>query len=82
MALSLTERIAAFSRRPSHFLSGTTAEAFLADLLRELRDDRLSFNDKVMFNIRVKMEAYTFKCTVDAPIRDKMFQDYNRIAQL
>lgn len=28
------------------------------------------------------MEAYTFKCTVDTPIRDKMFQDYNRIAQL
>lgn len=81
MALNWTDRIAAFSRSPSHFLSRTTAEAFLADLLRELRDDRLSYNDKVMINIRVKMEAYTFKCNVETPIRFKMFRDYNRIAQ-
>ncbi|TNM88312.1 hypothetical protein fugu_004566 [Takifugu bimaculatus] len=48
MALNWPERICAFSRSPSQFLSGNTAEAFLADLLRELRDDRLSYNDKVL----------------------------------
>lgn len=48
MALNWAERVAAFSRSPSRVLSGTTAEAFLADLLRELRDDRLSYHEKVM----------------------------------
>lgn len=74
MALNWTERIAAFSRSPSHFLSGTTAEAFLADLLRELRYDRLSYTEKVMFHIRVKIEAYTFKCTVGTPVHVKVLK--------
>uniref|UniRef100_A0A3Q4HJV5 AP-5 complex subunit beta-1 n=1 Tax=Neolamprologus brichardi TaxID=32507 RepID=A0A3Q4HJV5_NEOBR len=43
MAANWAERISAFSRSPSGFLSGTTAEAFLAELLRELRDDRCSY---------------------------------------
>ncbi|KAM8867525.1 AP-5 complex subunit beta-1 [Synchiropus picturatus] len=42
MAEILTEKVAAFSRRPSRFLSVTSAEGFLAELLRELRDDRAS----------------------------------------
>lgn len=47
MAANWAERISAFSRSPSRFLSGTTAEDFLAELLRELRDDRASFGAKV-----------------------------------
>ncbi|XP_075995960.1 AP-5 complex subunit beta-1 isoform X2 [Genypterus blacodes] len=48
MDASWTERIAAFSRSPSAFLSGTTPEAFLAELLRELRDDRAGHKVKVL----------------------------------
>ncbi|XP_074536932.1 AP-5 complex subunit beta-1 [Halichoeres trimaculatus] len=48
MALNWAERISAFSSSPFRFLSGTTAEAFLAELLRELRDDRASYNVKVL----------------------------------
>uniref|UniRef100_G3PAL8 AP-5 complex subunit beta-1 n=1 Tax=Gasterosteus aculeatus TaxID=69293 RepID=G3PAL8_GASAC len=48
MAANWAERISAFSRSPSRFLSGTTAEDFLAELLRELRDDRASFGAKVL----------------------------------
>ncbi|XP_029989422.1 AP-5 complex subunit beta-1-like [Sphaeramia orbicularis] len=48
MAVNWTERIPAFGRSPSRFLSGTTAETFLAELLRELRDDRASYNVKVL----------------------------------
>lgn len=47
MAVNWSERIESFSRSPSVFLSGTTVENFLADLLRELRDDRASYNVKV-----------------------------------
>lgn len=47
MAENWAERISAFSRSPSRFLFGTTAEAFLAELLRELRDDRASYSVKV-----------------------------------
>lgn len=47
MAVNWAERISAFSRSPSRFLSGTTAEAFLAELLRELRDDRATYSVKV-----------------------------------
>ena len=47
MAVNWAERISAFSRSPSRFLSGTTAEVFLAELLRELRDDRASYGVKV-----------------------------------
>lgn len=74
MALSWPERISAFSRSPSQFLSGNTAEAFLADLLRELRDDRLSYNDKVGFTIRVETETYTFRFTIGTPIGFKHFE--------
>nr|XP_020444166.1 AP-5 complex subunit beta-1 [Monopterus albus] len=48
MAVNWAERISAFSRSPSRFLSGTTAEAFLAELVRELRDDRASYSVKVL----------------------------------
>ncbi|XP_071350401.1 AP-5 complex subunit beta-1 [Trachinotus anak] len=48
MAVNWADRIPAFSRSPSRFLSGTTAEAFLAELLRELRDDRASYGVKVL----------------------------------
>ncbi|KAL6111420.1 ap5b1 [Pungitius sinensis] len=48
MTANWLERISAFSRSPSRFLSGTTAEDFLAELLRELRDDRASFGVKVL----------------------------------
>lgn len=48
MALNWAERISGFSCSPSRFLSGTTAETFLAELLRELRDDRASYNVKVL----------------------------------
>lgn len=47
MAEKWPERIAAFSRGPSRFLSETSAEAFLAELLRELRDDRATQSVKV-----------------------------------
>ncbi|XP_067098617.1 AP-5 complex subunit beta-1 [Osmerus mordax] len=42
------EKIVAFLRSPSEFLSCTTPEAFLAELLRELRDDRASDNVKIL----------------------------------
>lgn len=42
------EKINAFSRSPSEFLSCTTPDGFLAELLRELRDDRASDNVKVL----------------------------------
>ncbi|KAM4613847.1 AP-5 complex subunit beta-1 [Polymixia lowei] len=48
MAVNWAERIAAFSCSPSQFMSCTTPEAFLAELLRELRDDRASYNVKVL----------------------------------
>ncbi|XP_034546190.1 AP-5 complex subunit beta-1 [Notolabrus celidotus] len=47
MALNWSERISVFSCSPSRFLCGTTAEAFLAELLRELRDDRATYSVKV-----------------------------------
>ncbi|KAF7648081.1 hypothetical protein LDENG_00162330 [Lucifuga dentata] len=48
MAANWAERIVAFSRSPSVFLSGTTPEAFLDELLRELRDDRAAYSVKVL----------------------------------
>lgn len=55
MAENWAERISCFSRSPSRFLSSTTAEAFLAELLRELRDDRASYSVKVKaYNISYK----------------------------
>ncbi|XP_018523127.1 AP-5 complex subunit beta-1 [Lates calcarifer] len=50
MAVNWADRISAFSLSPSRFLSGTTAEAFLAELLRELRDDKASFSVKVLLS--------------------------------
>ncbi|KAM9813838.1 AP-5 complex subunit beta-1 [Neosynchiropus ocellatus] len=47
MAETLTAKVAAFSRSPARFLSVTSAEVFLAELLRELRDDRASDTIKV-----------------------------------
>ncbi|XP_068598606.1 AP-5 complex subunit beta-1 [Brachionichthys hirsutus] len=48
MTANWAGRISAFSASPSGVLSGTTAEAFLAELLRELRDDRASYGVKVL----------------------------------
>ncbi|XP_059185651.1 AP-5 complex subunit beta-1 [Centropristis striata] len=48
MAVNWAERVSAFCRSPSRFLSGTTADTLLAELLRELRDDRASYSVKVL----------------------------------
>ncbi|XP_029358393.1 AP-5 complex subunit beta-1 [Echeneis naucrates] len=48
MAAAWAERVSTFKSKPSRFLSATTAETFLAELLRELRDDRASYNVKVL----------------------------------
>ena len=69
MAQNWAERISAFSRSPSRFLSGTTAEAFLAELLRELRDDRASYSVKVKTKVEIdfmieKAVALTACCTM------------------
>lgn len=50
MAVQWVERISVFCSSPTHFLSatGTTAESVLAELLRELRDDRAAANVKVL----------------------------------
>ncbi|KAM9362426.1 AP-5 complex subunit beta-1 [Symphorus nematophorus] len=65
MAVNWTERISAFSRSPSRFLSGTTAEAFLAELLRELRDDRASYTVKVLL-LSPLCEHPTLLCPSDS----------------
>ncbi|XP_047439502.1 AP-5 complex subunit beta-1 [Mugil cephalus] len=65
MAEKWVERISAFSHSPSHFLSGTTAEAFLADLLREVRDDRASYNVKVLL-LSPLCEHPTLLCPSDS----------------
>lgn len=41
------QRVSAFSLSPSQFLSSTTSESFLAELLRELRDDKTSEGIKI-----------------------------------
>uniref|UniRef100_A0A3Q4B5R4 AP-5 complex subunit beta-1 n=1 Tax=Mola mola TaxID=94237 RepID=A0A3Q4B5R4_MOLML len=48
MAANWVERISAFSCSPSRFLCGSTAEAFLAELLCELRQDRATYSVKVL----------------------------------
>ncbi|RVE72428.1 hypothetical protein OJAV_G00042530 [Oryzias javanicus] len=48
MASGWVERVSAFCGSPSRFLSGTSPEVFLAELLRELRDDRANYNVKVL----------------------------------
>lgn len=65
MAVNWAERISAFSRSPFHFLSGTTAEAFLAELLRELRDDRVSYGVKVLL-LSPLCEHPTLLCPSDS----------------
>ncbi|XP_042258383.1 AP-5 complex subunit beta-1 [Thunnus maccoyii] len=65
MAVSWAERTSAFSRSPSRFLSGTTAEAFLAELLRELRDDRASYSVKVLL-LSPLCEHPTLLCPSDS----------------
>ncbi|XP_031136017.1 AP-5 complex subunit beta-1 [Sander lucioperca] len=59
------ERISAFSRSPSRFLSGTTAEAFLAELLRELRDDRATYSVKILL-LAPLCEYPTLLCPSDS----------------
>ncbi|XP_042367232.1 AP-5 complex subunit beta-1 [Plectropomus leopardus] len=65
MALNWAERISAFFRSPSRFLSGTTAEAFLAELLRELRDDRATYSVKVLL-LSPLCEYPTLLCPSDS----------------
>ncbi|XP_053299641.1 AP-5 complex subunit beta-1 [Pleuronectes platessa] len=65
MAVNWADRVSAFSRSPSHFLSGTTAEAFLAELLRELRDDRAGYNVKVLL-LSPLCEHPTLLCPSDS----------------
>uniref|UniRef100_A0A3Q1FFJ4 AP-5 complex subunit beta-1 n=1 Tax=Acanthochromis polyacanthus TaxID=80966 RepID=A0A3Q1FFJ4_9TELE len=65
MATNWAERISAFSRSPTRFLSGTTAEAFLAELLRELRDDRASYSVKVLL-LSPLCEHPTLLCPSDS----------------
>ncbi|KAJ3602578.1 hypothetical protein NHX12_030330 [Muraenolepis orangiensis] len=48
MAVSWVERIASFLRSPSKFLSCTTAEVFLVEVLREQRDDRVTYDVKLI----------------------------------
>uniref|UniRef100_A0A8C7ZE63 AP-5 complex subunit beta-1 n=1 Tax=Oryzias sinensis TaxID=183150 RepID=A0A8C7ZE63_9TELE len=48
MASGLVEKVSAFCRSPSRFLFGTSSEVFLAELLRELRDDRANYTVKVL----------------------------------
>ncbi|XP_061584002.1 AP-5 complex subunit beta-1 [Cololabis saira] len=48
MAAGWSARISAFLRGPRRFLSGTSADSFLAELLRELRDDRAASGLKVL----------------------------------
>ncbi|XP_061640346.1 AP-5 complex subunit beta-1 isoform X1 [Phyllopteryx taeniolatus] len=47
MAVNWTAKISAFSHNPSRFISSKSAETFLAELLRELRDDRVTDSTKV-----------------------------------
>ncbi|KAL7407884.1 hypothetical protein ABVT39_015140 [Epinephelus coioides] len=65
MAMNWAERISAFSRSPSRFLYGTTAEGFLAELLRELRDDRASYSIKVLL-LSPLCEYPTLLCPSDS----------------
>uniref|UniRef100_A0A8D2ZLA3 AP-5 complex subunit beta-1 n=1 Tax=Scophthalmus maximus TaxID=52904 RepID=A0A8D2ZLA3_SCOMX len=65
MAVNWADRVSAFSRSPSRFLSGTTAEAFLAELLRELRDDRASDSVKVLL-VSPLCEHPTLLCPSDS----------------
>ncbi|XP_019942584.2 AP-5 complex subunit beta-1 [Paralichthys olivaceus] len=65
MAVNWADRLSAFSRSPSRFLSGTTAEAFLAELLRELRDDRAGYSVKVLL-LSPLCEYPTLLCPSDS----------------
>ncbi|XP_068451205.1 AP-5 complex subunit beta-1 [Clinocottus analis] len=65
MAANWAERISAFSRSPSGFLSDTTADTFLAELLRELRDDRASYSVKVLL-LSPLCEHPTLLCPSDS----------------
>ncbi|XP_063072230.1 AP-5 complex subunit beta-1 [Engraulis encrasicolus] len=47
-AQTWSQRISAFSQSPCQYLSSTTSDSFLAELLRELRDDRASDNTKIL----------------------------------
>ncbi|XP_057701874.1 AP-5 complex subunit beta-1 [Corythoichthys intestinalis] len=47
MEVSWRAKISDFSRNPSRFISSNSAETFLAELLRELRDDRVTDTTKV-----------------------------------
>ncbi|XP_030230130.1 AP-5 complex subunit beta-1 [Gadus morhua] len=47
MAVSWVERVASFLRSPSRFLASTTAEVFLVELLREQRDERVTYDVKL-----------------------------------
>ncbi|KAM6927799.1 AP-5 complex subunit beta-1 [Xenentodon cancila] len=65
MACSWTARISAFCRGPSRFVSGTSAETFLAELLRELRDDRAGASVKLLL-LSPLCEYPTLLCPSDS----------------
>ncbi|XP_061794162.2 AP-5 complex subunit beta-1 [Nerophis lumbriciformis] len=48
MADKWTNRIAAFFRSPCMFISSSSADIFLAELLRELRDDKVNYITKIL----------------------------------
>lgn len=58
------DRVSLFSRDPGSFLSGTTVEVFLAELLRELRDDRAGFGLKELL-LRPLCEHPALLCPSD-----------------
>ncbi|XP_054639340.1 AP-5 complex subunit beta-1 [Dunckerocampus dactyliophorus] len=48
MAEKWTDRISAFFRSPCRFISSTSADTFLSELLSELRDDKVTYTTKVL----------------------------------
>ncbi|KAM9859153.1 AP-5 complex subunit beta-1 [Aulostomus maculatus] len=65
MAVNWAERICSFSRSPSRYLCESTAEVFLSELLRELRDDRATFTVKVLLLFPL-CEQPTLLCSTNA----------------
>uniref|UniRef100_A0A3Q3ISJ6 AP-5 complex subunit beta-1 n=1 Tax=Monopterus albus TaxID=43700 RepID=A0A3Q3ISJ6_MONAL len=66
MAVNWAERISAFSRSPSRFLSGTTAEAFLADLANTDRSLILVFDPSQVLLLSPLCESPILLCPSDS----------------
>ncbi|XP_026163305.1 AP-5 complex subunit beta-1 [Mastacembelus armatus] len=80
MATNWAERVSAFSRSPSRFVSGTSSEAFLAELLRELRDDRASYSIKVLL-LSPLCEYPTVLCPSDSVAEETALELMSVFAQ-